>query len=149
MQYYVDTALLVRMYAPEADSPTVLAWASQLTCSLPFTLLHGLEVRNAIRLKRFRDEFSGDDMAAALAALDSDLRRRRLVPTTTEWSDVFLLAEELSAQSSFRTGCRSLDILHVAQACHLGCKRFVSFDRRQLLAAEAAGLETLEPGAED
>ena len=42
-------------------------------------------------------------------------------------------------------GTSSLDVLHVASAQVLGCRRFVSYDERQLALAKAAGLRVLRP----
>lgn len=41
---------------------------------------------------------------------------------------------------------RSLDAIHVVTALFSGNERFVTYDRRQALAAQAAGLEVLAPG---
>lgn len=44
------------------------------------------------------------------------------------------------------TGCRMLDILHVACALQLSPDLFVTFDSRQEALAIKAGLKTVNPG---
>ena len=49
--------------------------------------------------------------------------------------------ERLSALHSEKLGTRSLDVLHVGAALSLGCKTFLSFDKRQVALARNAGLD--------
>jgi len=42
-------------------------------------------------------------------------------------------------------GTRTLDVLHVASAVTLEATHFVSYDRRQVALATAAGLRVLAP----
>jgi hypothetical protein len=45
-------------------------------------------------------------------------------------------------------GARTLDVLHVACACELAADCFLSFDQRQLVLAERAGLRVRRPDVE-
>ena len=56
-------------------------------------------------------------------------------------SSVLTETERLSAGHSEKLGTRSLDVLHVAMAVCLGCRRFLSFDTRQIKLAQAVGLK--------
>jgi len=58
-------------------------------------------------------------------------------------SDVYRKAEERSGRHAASTGCRSLDILHVAGAVVLGVRDFVTFDARQGKLARKARLRVL------
>jgi predicted nucleic acid-binding protein len=89
----------------------------------------------------FRGVVTTEQLKAAAANLDDDLRARRLLRTAVQWPVVFRLASRLSARHSTATGTRSLDILHVAAAKGLRLKEFVSFDGRQRDLAVAAGLK--------
>lgn len=44
-----------------------------------------------------------------------------------------------------RTGCRTMDIFHVACALQIPACRFLTFDRRQSLLAGWAGLDVIVP----
>jgi predicted nucleic acid-binding protein len=57
---------------------------------------------------------------------------------------VFAAAADLSQRYSARVLTRTLDLLHVAAARALSCSRFVSADDRQLAAAKAIGLRTVD-----
>lgn len=59
------------------------------------------------------------------------------------WVDAWEKARELADRVSATTGCRTLDLLHVAIADLWKCVEFVSSDERQLKAARAAGMAVL------
>jgi predicted nucleic acid-binding protein len=63
---------------------------------------------------------------------------------TLRWSAVFLEARRVSALIAGRSGCRSLDVLHVAAARHLKCRLFASPDDWQIRAASLARLRILD-----
>ncbi len=49
-------------------------------------------------------------------------------------------AEHLILQYTPRTGARSFDLLHVATACQLATREFLTFDANQRTLAESEGL---------
>jgi predicted nucleic acid-binding protein len=61
-----------------------------------------------------------------------------VVVVTADWPDVHRLAETISKRHTIAGGHRSLDVLHVATALHLGAREFLTFDtnQRKLAAAE-------------
>jgi predicted nucleic acid-binding protein len=107
---------------------------------LPFTWLHHLEFRNALRLRVFRTEIFPFQRDGSLNALLADLALGVLILASPALDGVRTEAERLSALYTETLGTRSLDILHVATALVLGSKDFLSFDHRQAALAEAAGL---------
>jgi predicted nucleic acid-binding protein len=107
---------------------------------LPWTWLHQLEFRNALRLRIFRAEITATQRDASLNAWLSDLGAGVYAHADPNGADVNLEAERLSAQFSERLGARSLDVLHVAAALVLGCDTLLTFDLRQQALARAAGL---------
>lgn len=139
MRVYADSSFLVSCYLVDANTSLAKAYLDAHDIPLPFTALHELEVRNALRLGVFRGVLIEEQAKAAIANLDSDLRAGRLVRTTVKWPVVFRLASRLSEQHAVTTGTRSLDILHVAAAKALRLKEFASFDSRQRALAAAAG----------
>ena len=110
---------------------------------LPFTELHGLEVRTALRLKHFRGELTAADLANALETLQADLAAGLLARPALDLAAVYHRAEALSARHTAETGARSLDILHVAAAVELDVAAFASLDERQRAVAQKTGLKLL------
>lgn len=143
MTTYVDSALLVKAYCPEATSPQAIALISQVVPPLPLTHLHELEIRNALRLKRHRAELTDPELKGALAHFQADIDIGLLARPNYDLAQVFREAEALSAGHAAATGARSLDVLHVAAAVVMGVRAFASFDRRQRAVAAKAGLKVL------
>jgi predicted nucleic acid-binding protein len=143
MNIYVDSALLVKAYCPEATSAQAIALISQAVPPLPLTHLHELEIRNALRLKRYRGELTDAELEGALEHFQSDIGDGLLTRPDYDLAQVFREAEALSAKHAVTTGVRSLDVLHVAAAVVIGVREFASFDRRQRETASKAGLRVL------
>jgi predicted nucleic acid-binding protein len=142
MKAYADTGFLCSLYAPDAHTGAVVARIERQTLPLPFTWLHQLEFRNALRLRVFRREITPAQRDASLNAMLADLAAGVLVHAATPLTDLATEAERLSALHSETLGTRSLDILHVAAALVLGLSEFLTFDCRQHSLALASGLKT-------
>ena len=140
MTAYADTGFLCSLYAPDAHTARAIVRMRRQALPLPFTWLHQLELRNALRLRVFRREITRVQRDASLNAVLADLAAGVLAPVAIDHTGVMTEAERLSALHSERLGTRSLDILHVAAALVLGQARFLTFDRRQRALALAAGL---------
>ena len=140
MNAYADTGFLCSLHAPDAHTGRVIAWLKGKRHSLPFTGLHRLEFRNALRLRVFRREITPAQRELSIQAMLSDLAAGVFAHAEADWPQVLLEAERLSAGHSEVIGTRSLDILHVASALVLGAEQFVTFDTRQGALARAAGL---------
>lgn len=140
MTAYADTGFLCSLYAPDAHTPRAIARMRRQTLPLPFTWLHQLELRNALRLRVFRREITAVQRDASLNALLADLAATVLAQASPPLRDLMTEAERLSALHSEKLGTCSLDILQVAAALVLGQGTFLSFDRRQRAVARAAGL---------
>ncbi len=137
---YADTGFLCSLYAPDAHSVRAAARMRRQELPLPFTWLHQLELRNALRLRVFRREITPTQRDASLNAALADLAAGVLAVTSPPLAEVMTEAERLSALHSEKLGTRSLDILHVACGLVLGLPRFITFDKRQAALAKAAGL---------
>jgi hypothetical protein len=87
-----------------------------------------LEVRNSLRPKVFRGEMTRSELRRTLSRLAEDVREGRWHLPRYTVSDVYRKAEELSGKHAASTGCRSLDILHVAGAIIFGVRDFLTFD---------------------
>ena len=141
MSSYADTGFLCSLYAPDAHTRRAVAHMRRQTLALPFTWLHQLELRNALRLRVFRREIAVPQREASLNMVLADLAAGVLAVASPALADVVTEAERLSALHSEKLGTRSLDILHVASALVLGSASFLTFDRRQAALARASGLK--------
>ena len=141
MTAYADTGFICSLHAPDAHTALVAACMGRLKQPLPYTALHRLEFRNALRLRVFRKEISRDQCEFSIQAMLSDLASNIFGFAEVPWSEMLLEAERLSARHSEIIGTRSLDILHVASALVTGSREFLTFDLRQGSLAIAAGLK--------
>jgi predicted nucleic acid-binding protein len=57
-----------------------------------------------------------------------------------DWPDIHRLAETISVRYTMTGGHRSMDVLHVATALHLGVLEFLTFDANQRKLASAERL---------
>lgn len=138
---YIDTSILVKLYATEANSLAADDLVLTFDTPLPLTLLQELELRNALRLKQARGELTSHAAAGAERDLQSDIDLGRFKQTPCDAEVIFRRAETLSKAHAAATMCRTLDILHVATAVAIECRQFASFDRRQRDLARRAGLK--------
>ncbi len=145
MTAYADSGVICSLHVPDAHSVRAAAWLGSHRHPLPFTGLHRLEFRNALRLRVFRTEITAEQRELSIQAMLSDLAGEVFVHVEPAWPEVLLEAERLSAGHSESLGTRSLDILHVASALVLGVKQFVTFDVRQGSLAAAVGLRRVIP----
>jgi predicted nucleic acid-binding protein len=140
---YFDSSALVAVYVTERFSK-VARHEARAALQLPYTQLHDLEVRNALRVLHGRGTLSAQEVRELTGQLDEDLETRRLMETRIDLFDVFHRAGELSQTHAADLLCRSLDILHVAAAIELQCTRLVSGDDRQLRLARAVGIDPVD-----
>ena len=155
MSAYADTNFLTSLYLPRvhlAEAQRILAdFLRRHDEALPFTPLHRLEFRNAIRLAVFRRADPGEislDQAAArrvLAEHEADLNERVFIEhKPIDWTEALRQAEVLSKAHTEDWGFRSLDLLHVGTALSLGAEEIFTFDRAAARLAKSAGL-TVKP----
>jgi predicted nucleic acid-binding protein len=140
MDAYFDSAIIVKLYVQEATSPVAIGLVGAYTAPYPLTHWQALEVKNAIRLKTFRQEITPAEMNQSLAAFEQDTTAGRWQRPGCAAATIEQKADELCAAYSAMLGCRTLDIIHVAAALVIGSKEFVTFDRRQGTLAKQAGL---------
>lgn len=145
MNTYFDTGVLVKAYVFETGTREALALIRQAKPPIPLTHLHAIEIRNALRLKRGRREITEAAMAASLRLFQDDIDAGRLEKAPYELASSFQRAELLSSKYGTSTLARTLDILHVAAALEIGCKEFVSFDKRQRRLASLEKLKISPP----
>jgi len=140
---YFDSGLLLKLYLSEPREKEAEQLFYSSPTPPPFTQLHGLEMRSAVRQKLGRGEIDLAESERILKTLDGDLAAGIFSQPSPSWHDVFLQAERFSAAHGASTLCRSLDTLHVALAAVLGAGEFCTFDVRQARMAAAAGLKVI------
>ena len=85
MSLYYDSGVLVKLYVREDRSDQVTRFVRTPAQSVAVNRLHELEIRNALRLKRFRDEIDDAQLAASLGMIAADFAARRLVRHDVDW----------------------------------------------------------------
>lgn len=129
---YLDSSALLKLVFQEPESDALEEWLA-VRAGVP-TLSSELSKVEVLRACRRIDASAVADATAMLGQLD-------LVPLAGAVVD---LAGGFEGHS-----LRSLDALHLASALLIGAdlSAFVAYDRRLLVAAADAGLETHHPGA--
>ena len=145
MSAYYDTGVLLKLYTEELDSEAAREFVTRRKAALCLTELHRSECVNALQLKRFRGECTEVQAAQALADVEEDLRAGVLRMAGLDWDAAWRSCRTLSLAHALRTGCRTLDALHVAGALQLGCREFVTADARQGALARACRLKVINP----
>lgn len=142
---YVDPSALRCLYIHEERSRAFCSWRKRQPGGLLITLFGRAELVNSISLAIFRGYVTREVGSAALSDLDEDIQEGRLVLTDLLWRLAMDRAADMSATYTPTLGTRALDVLHVASAQVLDCRRFVSYDDRQVALAKAAGLRLVRP----
>jgi predicted nucleic acid-binding protein len=142
---YVDPSALRCSYVHDLRSRAFCAWRVRAGGALPVTLFGRAELVNSVAQAVFRRDITARSGEAALADLETDIATGSLFLTDLLWRVALDHAADLSRAHTPKLGTRALDVLHVASASVLGCKRFVTYDDRQAELARVAGLRVLRP----
>lgn len=115
---YLDTSALLKLYVLEEGSEETQQCISGQSQPLPVWEIQQMEFLNAMRLKVFWKEIPARD-AERQIALFKDRKKRGLYffPDIAR-SDLMRIFERLSLKT-MKSGCRTLDILHVACALQI------------------------------
>ena len=143
---YPDTSFLCSAYRRQEHTSKALAYRKIMEEPLHFSSLLEFEFIQAVRLQiwlhesDWRKGYSEKEANQMLADWETDVARgiNRLVPV--DHDAVLRLARVLSLRQTAKGGHRTLDVLHVATAVHLGAREFLTFDARQRALARHAGL---------
>ena len=152
MTDYLDANLLVRMYLqlPECEKAVALvnSRSGRRGWPYPITRLLRMEVVNALYRMVFESRTDGqwrvtpESAAIALADFEQDLDRGVFLarsPLTLE--DMEPEFDQLAARYTAREGFRTYDLINVASARTMQCKRFLTFDDKSKRLAKLAGLK--------
>jgi predicted nucleic acid-binding protein len=147
VEEYPDTSFLCSLYRRQIHSVAAIAYRRTMSGLLPFTTLLEFEFLQSIELQVWlhsRDRSKGYRRPEAdrmIADWETDVASGINVLTPFDMGAVLRLARTLSGQATAKGGHRTLDVLHVATAVHLGAVKFLTFDGRQRALARRAGLE--------
>ncbi len=144
---YPDTSFLCSIYRKQIHTPAALTYRETMTEPLHFTRLLEFEFLQAIELQVWlhatdrKKGYARREADQMLKDWEADIASglNKLVPSDSD--AVLRLAGSYSQNRTAQGGHRSLDILHVATAIHLGAKEFLTFDERQRTLAQHAGLK--------
>ena len=136
---YLDTSALLKLYIREDGSEQVQAAVEAQDDPLPVWELQEMELINALRLKVFWKEITAAQAERQIDLLDQRKARGFYYFPKIRRAELHADFRTLSAETP-QSGCRTMDILHVACALQLGAKRFLGFDKRQRDLARTAGL---------
>lgn len=145
-QPYLDTGLVLKLVVNEPLSDVLHKWLQKRCIPVPYTRLIELELENTLQAKCFRKEIEASQIKGCQKLVATLLAEGRFFRPELLADDVMLEALELTPKVTPLTGCRTLDLLHVASAMKLGYKEFVTTDKRQSAAANLLGLAVTEIG---
>ena len=137
---YLDTSALLKLYFIEDESERVQQYVMQQSDPLPIWELQQFEMLNAFRLKVFWGDITAADADKLLVMFDRRLSNGQYFCPEINRSELMSTFRNLTKLTP-DTGCRTMDILHVACALQLSPDLFISFDERQRNLAEIAGLQ--------
>lgn len=144
---YPDTSFLCSVYRQQAHTPMAVAYREKMTDPLPFTKLLEFEFYQATRLQVWLNSmdqnkgFSQREADQMLLDWETDVARGLNVAVPSDSDLVLSMARDISNRHTSKGGHRTLDVLHVATAIHLGADTFLTFDKRQEALAEIIGLK--------
>lgn len=142
---FFDTGVALKLVLPEPLSARVLAFVKRRRAPVPTTRLIELEMETALNALAFRGAITPVELKAAKTLMAGMTTKGKFVRTGLSLDDIAVESLRLSPRLAIKTGCRTLDLMHVASALLLGCREFVSTDQRQLKAAKLAGLKIVDP----
>lgn len=141
---YLDTGLVLKLVVKEPLSVKVYEFLSARRLPVPYPLLVQLEFHNALHAKLHRGEITPLQLASCLEMESDFLSEGRFQRVELNLDRVFLATMRLIPSVTASTGCRSLDLLHIATAQVCGAAEFVTGDARQAKAARLCGLDVVE-----
>lgn len=139
---YLDTSALLKLYVLESGSKSVQDAVVSQSEPLPVWEIQEMELHNALQIKVFWKELTKAEVKQQLALFTQ--RKEKGFYYTPEIKRAQLMDDykRLSAMTQ-KTGCRTMDILHVACAVQLQPEQFISFDERQKKLAARVGMSVM------
>ena len=139
---YLDTSALLKLYIKESGSEFVQQQVVSQDVPLPIWELQSAEFVNALRLKIFWGDIDDEQADRLIALFDERMERGQYFVPEIDRDRLMTTFRELSRETP-RTGCRTMDIYHVACAVQLAPGRFITFVGQQHTLALHAGLNVV------
>ncbi len=140
---FFDTGVALKLVIEEPLSAVTRAFVARRKAPVLFSLLIELEIENALQALRFRREITAGQLAGSRDLVAELVRRGRFEKIDLSLDSIAREALSLAAVVTAKTGCRTLDLMHIATAKLLGAGEFVSTDKRQIEAARLCGLKAV------
>lgn len=140
---YFDTGVALKLVVEKPLSPVARGFVAMRRIPVPFSRLIEVEIENALQALLFRKEITREQFAGARALVVGLLRRGQFQRVELSLDKIVTETLSLAPVVTSQTGCRTLDLMHVASAKLLGIGEFVSTDKRQIKAAKLCGLQTV------
>ncbi len=154
MTTYCDANALVKIYLTMPERPTAQAFLRDdplgAAWPIPVTELLKFEVANATERMVFESRTSGQWRVTPEMAMvahqefgDDLVKGSDLRLVNLSLPDIDSQFDSLVRRYTATHGFRTYDVMHVASALKLQCKRFLSFDAKANALAKLVGLKTL------
>ncbi len=141
---YGDTSYVLAIYlVSDPFHAQAVKIAGRLKEPIPLTLLGELELVNGVRRCLTAGIIDRREHDAIFRQISDDESSGILVRHSLQQLEHYARARELSKKFTPEISARSLDILHVAAALLLKETQFASFDEKQRILAQKAGLKLL------
>ncbi len=140
---YFDTGVALKLVVEEPLSPVVRGFVERRRIPVLFSRLVELEIECALQALLFRQIISGEQLAEARALVRQLVHRGQFRKVDLSLDKVATETLSLAPVCTAGTGCRTLDLMHVAAAKMLSCAEFVTTDQRQIAAARLCGLQAI------
>lgn len=137
---YLDTSAFLKLYVLEEGSVLVQELVRSQSRPLPVWEIQKMELVNALRLKVFWKEISSGDADRQIALFEKRQKSGLYFFPELDRPGLMQRFEKLSRVTE-RSGCRTMDVLHVACALEIGAECFLTFDARQAALARDEGLQ--------
>ena len=141
---YLDTGLVLKLIVLEPLSAKVLAWLQKQRVAIPYPRLVEVELENTLQAKLFRKEISLAQVNGCQSLIQEFLSQGRFFRPEISLDEVMIDTLELMPKITAATGCRTLDLLHIASARRLECSDFITADKRQAKAARLLEMNVTE-----
>jgi predicted nucleic acid-binding protein len=153
MRAYLDANFLVRLYLALPGCEEALnvlnSRSGRRDWPHPVTVLLRFEAVNAVHRLVFESRTGGqwrvtqESAAMALADFEQDLSDALfLVRSPLTLQDITQEYDSLVERYTAREGFRTYDVMHVASARTMGCRKFLTFDEKAKKLATLAGMTT-------
>lgn len=134
MKTYFDSSAFAKRFIEESGSDKVEASCCKAS-ALGLSVICVPEIISALNRRRRERSLSQSQYIEAKRCLLEDVRDAEIINLTISVIGSSIMVLETSPG-------RAMDALHIACALEWGAELFVSSDKRQLIAARAAGLKT-------